>query len=182
MFFVLRRWTEAKDIWPGARSDCSAATWAQCFLVVMAIGGLCEQEVPRGQQDVPWLRCRGSKNSRKLLYFVEWVQECKMSDFSFLSKGLSRVTRRRQIKTSCLCGQQLIVLSPTFSRDHRKHQSSSAWRKDHRRPEETTKNWSKLVHNWSKTGLRLVQTWSKNWSKPGLNVFQSCFKTGPKLV
>lgn len=38
-----------------------------------------EQEALQGQQDVPWLRRRGSKNSRKLLYFVEWAQECKMS-------------------------------------------------------------------------------------------------------
>lgn len=38
------------------------------------------QEVLQGQQDVPWLRRRGSKNSRKLLYFVEWPEECKMSD------------------------------------------------------------------------------------------------------
>lgn len=37
------------------------------------------QEVLQGQQDVPWLRRRGSKNSRKLLYFVEWAEECKMS-------------------------------------------------------------------------------------------------------
>lgn len=43
--------------------------------------GRMEQEVLRGQQDVPWLRRRGSKNSRKLLYFVEWFLECKMSDF-----------------------------------------------------------------------------------------------------
>lgn len=42
-----------------------------------------EQEVLWGQQDVPWLRRRGSKNSRKLLYFVEWAQECKMSDLFF---------------------------------------------------------------------------------------------------
>lgn len=42
-----------------------------------------EQEVLRGQQDVPWLRRRGSKNSRKLLYFVEWAQECKMSAVFF---------------------------------------------------------------------------------------------------
>ncbi|KAM3597045.1 uncharacterized protein V6R79_025303 [Siganus canaliculatus] len=53
-----------------------------------------EQEVPRGQQDAPWLRRRGSKNSRKLLYFVEWAQECKMSaafSFSFFLP-LSAVT------------------------------------------------------------------------------------------
>lgn len=33
----------------------------------------------RGQQDVPWLRRQGSKNSRKFLYFVERAQECNMS-------------------------------------------------------------------------------------------------------
>lgn len=37
------------------------------------------RKLSRGQQDVHWLRHRGSKNSRKLLYFVEWAQECKMS-------------------------------------------------------------------------------------------------------
>lgn len=51
-----------------------------------------EQEVLRGQQDVPWLRRRGSKNSRKLLYSVEWAQECKMSAFFFFSLGLCRIT------------------------------------------------------------------------------------------
>lgn len=56
-----------------------------------------EQEAVRGQQDVPWLRRRGSKNSRKLLYFVEWAQECKMSAFFFsLSLGLGRITRCRR--------------------------------------------------------------------------------------
>jgi len=61
--------------------------WAQSFPVAMATGRLIElhvQEALRGQQDVPWLRRRGSKNSRKLLYFVEWAQECKMSAVSFL--------------------------------------------------------------------------------------------------
>ena len=43
-----------------------------------------EQEVLQGQQDVPWLRRRGSKNSRKLLYSVEWAQECKMSAVRFI--------------------------------------------------------------------------------------------------
>lgn len=60
-----------------------------------------EQEAVRGQQDVPWLRRRGSKNSRKLLYFVEWAQECKMSAFFFSrSLGLGRITccRRRALK------------------------------------------------------------------------------------
>lgn len=37
------------------------------------------QEVLRGQQEAPWLRRRGSKNSRKLLHFVEWAQECETS-------------------------------------------------------------------------------------------------------
>lgn len=63
-----------------------------------------EQEVLQGQQDVPWLRRRGSKNSRKLLYFVEWAQECKMSAisffFHFLFWALSRITcwRRQALK------------------------------------------------------------------------------------
>lgn len=52
-----------------------------------------EQEVLRGQQDVPWLRRQGSKNSRKLLYFVEWAQECGMSaSFCLASVTLWRPT------------------------------------------------------------------------------------------
>lgn len=64
------------------------------------------RKLSRGQQDVHWLRRRGSKNSRKLLYFVEWAQECKMSasGFFFLcffsGSGLGRITcwTRRALK------------------------------------------------------------------------------------
>lgn len=64
------------------------------------------RKLSRGQQDVPWLRRRGSKNSRKLLYFVEWAQECKMSALGFFFLGLARITcwRRRALKlTVCMC-------------------------------------------------------------------------------
>lgn len=67
------------------------------------------RKLSRGQQDVPWLRRRESKNSRKLLYFVEWAQECKMSDSGFFFfLGLGRITcwRRRTLKITgymCVC-------------------------------------------------------------------------------
>lgn len=43
--------------WPRGKTDLHGAS----------------RKLSRGQQDVPWLRRRGSKNSRKLLYFVEWA-------------------------------------------------------------------------------------------------------------
>ncbi|TNN41993.1 hypothetical protein EYF80_047827 [Liparis tanakae] len=69
---------------PMPRSHRSSIIQSACFSrrrgdAEQPIEARREQEVRRGQQEVPWLRRGGSKNSRKLLYFEECAEECKKS-------------------------------------------------------------------------------------------------------